>query len=786
VYGLGATLHRVLTGQPPFAGTEGMDAVRRTVEEDLPSLTRLVPDLSEDLDTIVRKCMEKDPARRYESALAVAEDLRRWREGEPILARRPTLRYRAGKWAQRHRLVVVVGAVGLVTAMAFAWMGVRARFTAAAQARWTQHFTQGAERMEALARYIHLSPPHDLRPELGHLRAQLRTMQEDFARAGRPGRGPGAYALGRAHLVLGELDAAQRRLEEAEELGYSTPEAQYALGRVLSLQYQSGVQQAQEIADASLRAARMKALEAQRSRALDCLRRGQGNALEPLAYQEGLLALFARRFDEAITKAEAARAAAPWFYEALALQAEAHLVRAREGTDPVARSQDLAAADAILRAALRHAPSDPRLLERLARRWSDEMRLAWDTGKDLDPLAQAQREPLRRWAALMPGDPGPQTLEAWAQAELAKRDVFLGRDPGSWVAAAKALAKGVLKDFPNDANARVALASALRAESDWQITHGGDPTALLFEALDHCRAGLVASPGHSLLLETTSLVLIHLIELQSVSGQDLGSTDALLQGLFTPQALAGEAGPFLALQVSGIHIELAAAEVQRNHDPRPRLQKALDMLEQGLGRVGDPFEYQFRLGNVHIVWADYLQGQGLDPTSEAEAAATAYRAAMALNPKRLEPPWGLAEAHLLKARQILRGKGDPTADLVQARKALDIVGTLDLTNWSRDWGWAESRLLEARWLNHQRRDPEPALRQALVHAQKALARNGRRPELWVLVARIHRFRFTDLKGGDAEQRLAARALGRALALDPHNRGALQERTQLRARADQAS
>src|SRR5207253_4398083 len=117
VYGLGAVLYQLLTGHPPFAGGTTYETVRLVLDAEPRQPRLLNPKVDRDLNTICLKCLEKDPKRRYVSAVSLAEDLERWLKHEPIRARRTGLVTRGRKWVRRNPSIAVMAAMLLVFAV---------------------------------------------------------------------------------------------------------------------------------------------------------------------------------------------------------------------------------------------------------------------------------------------------------------------------------------------------------------------------------------------------------------------------------------------------------------------------------------------------------------------------------------------------------------------------------------------------------------------------------------------------------------------------------------------
>jgi Protein kinase domain len=137
VYGVGAALYEALTGRPPFRGQSPLDTLMEVLEKPAPPPRSLVPGVDRGLELICLKCLEKDPARRYATATALADDLRRWLHDDPLSVRPPRLWEQAGRWLWRNAVATaVVLAIGMIWGMAVGVLAARPLANADALPLW--------------------------------------------------------------------------------------------------------------------------------------------------------------------------------------------------------------------------------------------------------------------------------------------------------------------------------------------------------------------------------------------------------------------------------------------------------------------------------------------------------------------------------------------------------------------------------------------------------------------------------------------------------------------------
>ena len=180
----------MLTGRPPFRGETAAETERQVIHDEPVSPSRLNTKVPRDLETICLKCLSKEPQRRYASAAALADDLRRFAEGRPIQARPVGWGERSWRWCRRNPtvaalLVTALALVGLASGGGVWLVQQRAELrnevvTTVAQAvrlRQGFHFHEARQLLEQVRQRVERAGPKDLRRQVNQATADVNLAQ---------------------------------------------------------------------------------------------------------------------------------------------------------------------------------------------------------------------------------------------------------------------------------------------------------------------------------------------------------------------------------------------------------------------------------------------------------------------------------------------------------------------------------------------------------------------------------------------------------------------------------
>jgi serine/threonine-protein kinase len=609
IFSLGATLYELLIGHPPHHAPPFSGRLAHADPELSPRPPRsLDPAIAIDLETIVMKCLERDPALRYESGRAVAEDLRRFLDGEPILARRPTLAYVALKKARKNKTLVAAMAVLLGSAAALGGAGLWARVSAREQAETARRLGQQVTEMELFLRTAHGLPLHDIGRERAIIRERMGKLEAQLEGARGAGEGPVRYALARGHLALREDDKAVEHLEKAALGGFATPEVERALGLALGELYKKGIEEARRIADKELRDARRRELEEERlGPALRHLLASDKADVEPPLYIEALVASYRHDHEAALVKARAAFEGSPWLYEAKKLEGDILRERADERCEAGKPDEALPfyeRAREAYAAAAGIARSDPSIYEAEASLWLQVMEVHRLRGTD---PTQAFERVLAACSSARESDPTSSrahSMTALAHLRLAIHKLRSGGDPRpSLEAGLEAGVQAILRG-PEDAMTHDTVGNLHTIGSQYKMALGEDPRNSIREAIRLHEAAIRIQPSFAW------------------AWNDLGVAHSIM-GMF---------------------------EIARGRDPRPSLQKATEAYEAAT-RINKLYLFpHVNACDAHWRIGKFEAEHGLDPIASLNRAVASCRDAIATTPSFPGAHTNLGWTYLAKAR----------------------------------------------------------------------------------------------------------------------------------------
>ncbi|HWU86338.1 MAG TPA: protein kinase [Kofleriaceae bacterium] len=689
VYSLGATLYELLTGRMPFPGSTLATTLAQVIHDDPPAPRSLVPSVPIDLETIALKCLAKDPTQRYESARALAEDLGRYLDGEPILGRRLSRWQRLRLRARRHRALVVLGAWSLAIILAVGAFGVRAWIHSIAERERTAESTHLAERLgrevtaiESSLREAYLWPLHDTRPDRQHVRERMKDIAATDHDLGAFGDAVIHEALGRGHLALHEWREAADELGRAKAGGRQSPELHAALGRALGELYRRGLEEARRSQDKEWAARRQQELARQyltpALAEIEQIRTSGWRAAEDAGLLDARVALYRREFDAAEKQAFAIAERSPGLSEARKIAADAAYGAAIEAID---RGDYDTARPLIERATTLYAEasevvrSDASVYEAAAQAWLQRAEVDFHQGRlPRESLERALDIIDHRALSADPDDAGAYTTKSYVLLRWYRTPALSSQGDQRPLLdrIARAAARAVEID-PRDAHAWTSLGYAHVTRGRYEYYYGGHGVPWINGALQELGQALTIRPD----------------DVQAISG-------------------TGEA-----------HRGLGAVLEKTGRDPMPEYQAALRSYERAAAIDARDLLSCVNQIELHVTIAEYTDAIGIDPRPAIGDARRAGERCLKINPKYHSTLDNLAQAQLALAHYLVETGGDPTAELRQARDYLDLAETAQPETGTVWYHRLVAAVVEATSNLHRGDDPTSAIATGRVALEEA-------------------------------------------------------------------
>jgi serine/threonine-protein kinase len=776
VYAIGATLYDLVAGRAPFTGSTRMETLIKVVTDEPSPLRQLDGSVPADLEAIVARCLEKDPARRYESARALALDLRRFLDGEPVAARMVGPVYRFKKYVDRHRaLTGVVGAAAVVVLFlvgALLWQGYTARRGAEA----AQHFGRELERISSMLRQVHMLPRHDVAPTEDLIRKRMREIETTMEERGRSAFGPGSYALGIGHLALGDLDTARERLQAAWDSGDRSSELEGALGQVLGEIYLDEAEAAARIRNADLRAARRSEIEERLLKpALRHLEPDRSGSDDRNLHRAALAELLVEQYDLALELARMSYERHPWRYESMQLEAETLVSRGKaleeRGLTDEAR-EDFLRAGGVYSRALEVGRSAAALYWGEAARLIRVFNLEQNQGtfrEDIFERVLAITDAAETVSPLTARTSNLRSQIYWIRGE---HELNSGQDPTGSLDEAIRFASIAGELDPTDPRTHINLGAIYRFEASYLRRRGGDPRPSLERSIAACRRAIEIDPDSTvawLNLGTANYLVAayevsagrdpvnSLDEAARSYGESIRvrptfaahSNSGLVHWQRAEHLRARGDDPRKSLEAAArcferavelnptqgqvhsnrglILLERAEVEAENGGDAAPWVERSLAVLERAVDLNPSLAAAHNNLGNAHKMRAVVLMDAGQDPEPSLVRARAAYERAIEIDSNLAYQYNNLGYSWELQAEHDALTGGDPYPELEEARAQLVRALELDPTLAFAHHNLAVSYRTEARFLVDNDRDPAPALERGRRAARAAIAAN---PELW--------------------------------------------------------
>jgi|GEM_PF-3057678 len=677
IYGIGALLFAIITGEPPFKG-ETFESLKEAIEKAPVPLRKLNKNVPKDVEAIVMKCLEKDYRRRYQTAGELSEDIGRFLNGEPIKAKSSGLFLTFLKRAKKNKIIWAVSSIAFIIIIFLITLLFYVQYKGRIQRNYSIEFEQQIKYLEDTLWYTYSMPLHDIRGEIEAIKERLNYIERRVKQLGNKACGPGFYALGRGYFALHDYERAKYYLELAwNEYNYRVPIVSYFLSLSLIMLYDERDKKADKIADVEIRTKIKNEIKKEYlERAMKFADAGREAQIETWEYIDALKTFYDGRYLETLEKINSLKKKFPWFYQAIKLEAE---VYRRWGIESMQQGEkekalfnfDLSAK--VLSDLSISSESDPEVYKALSGLELDFMELQiYHSSESVEEAFRKAAFYAEKALTAKPQDKEAINLLSYAYWRGGSYLLYKGEDPREWLQKSTEYAKEAINLDPEDSFSYHNVATSSLELGAYLSSIGESPLKYFEDSIIFSKKALEFNPA----------------DVQSYNNIGLACWNMGRWGLET------------------------------GHDPQPYLKKGIEILEQGI-KINPSFSSLYHtLGNIYLEKAIHARIQGLNALPSIKIAKEKFNQAISLKPNNFLSYNNLAECSILEAEGKREKELSPETELKMAReylkKSLEIKQNFI---WAYISG-AKIELIEAKWKIKKADDPQAAFSKAAEFIKK--------------------------------------------------------------------
>ena len=727
IYSIGATLYEIVTGRPPFQGASTTEILMKVVDQDPVVPRKIDPTLPPDLQTIILKCLEKNPEKRYKSARSLSDDLSRFLDGDPILAKRTTRVYRFNKKIKKYPIISALIAAAIVAVIIFAAIAGVVQWKAKEQARLFQEFGQEVTRIEAIMRYSYLLPLHDVQVEKNQVVQRLDGIRKRMNLLGNMASGPGYYSIGRGYLSLHRYQDAYDHLIQAwQKHNYREPEVANAMGLSLAMLYEEKLRDAERTySKDEIPKIRTELRTKYRDPALRFI---QLSTSESPEYVSALIAFLEGDYQGALKKAEVATQKVAWLYEGHLLQGNVFVAMGNAnqtiGKTKEANNYYESAKNTYLEAA-KKGQSDPEIYEGLCALHAAIIRMQINhAGTFSEELLQDGISYCEKTQQADSKNINSYLIATNIYSDKSYNQRAHGIDDSDSIDKAIKYAQSALTVDPENAAAHAALGQAIGTRADAELDRGGNPIPFLDEADFNYKKALTKMPMDHHTLYNLGDSLMQRGRYESSTGKN--ATRSFENSLdYLERAVKGNANSAMYLnELCLAYFYKGEFENRFGLDPRNSLERAIEVSRKST-EINPSFVNNYIMtAATYLYLADAQIDRSQNAIPSLDNAINVYKKSLTLDPKNTYSYAGLGIAFFKKGLCLEREKKDPQTMVNYAREALrksleendKIMETYSVL--------AEVELLAARDATNKHLSPEPFFNEAQHVLQIGLSKQS--------------------------------------------------------------